>query len=239
MTIDFAVGDRVRQLRKAGVRPPERLVEAIQKAGVGAVQPLLALATEVELLHEDESDCYGPIHALRLLGELPSLEIITPLMEQLPVGLEYPDEELPKMWATDVPQIIGRIGAPAIEPLWAIVDDDTKPPARRGAALITIVYATRIAPEQRDEVVAQLRERLNTSDDPKHRAYLVMALGDIGVRDIYATVLQMYREGQIDQSIFPARHARQLLLTEEKQNNNVHLTFWERYDTYGPYGDEE
>lgn len=239
MTIDFAVGDRVRQLRKAGVRPPARLIETIQKAGVGAVEQLLALAAEVELLHGDEPDCYGPIHALRLLGDLSSVDIITPLMEQLPVGLEYQDEELPKIWATDVPQIIGRIGAPAIEPLWTIVNDDTKPPARRGAALITIVHATRMAPEQRDEVVAQLRERLNTSDDPKHRAYLVMALGDIGVRDIYATVLQMYRAGQIDQGIFPARHARQLLLTEEEPNTDVHLTFWERYDMHGPYENQE
>ena len=68
MILDLAVSDKVKQLRTEGLRPSEGVVRAIAKAGPAALGPLLALATDVNLLHADEPDRYAPIHALRLLG---------------------------------------------------------------------------------------------------------------------------------------------------------------------------
>src|ERR671938_35460 len=141
MTIDLAIADKVKQLRREGLRPSERVARTITNAGPAAIGPLLALATEVELLHEDEPECYAPIHALRLLGELLTTQMIAPLLAKIPVDLFYPDEELPLLWAREVPQIIGRMGATAVEPLWTIADDESASEQMRGAALVTLAYA--------------------------------------------------------------------------------------------------
>src|SRR6476620_8744908 len=118
MLLELGIAEKVKQLRREGLRPSEQLARSITKAGSAAVEPLLALATQIELLHEEEPECFGPLHALRLLGELGSLEIVAPLLRQFPISLEYEDEKVPQIWADEVPQIIGRLGKPAVELLW-------------------------------------------------------------------------------------------------------------------------
>src|SRR5262245_43883941 len=147
MTIDLAIADKVKQLRREGLRPSERLARTITSAGPAAIGPLLALATEVELLHEDEPECFAPIHALRLLGELRPVEVIQPLLREYPIELDYEDEELPSIWVDEAPQIVARIGAPAVEPLWRIADDESWTIPARSAALIALTYATAVDPD--------------------------------------------------------------------------------------------
>src|SRR5215212_5089225 len=106
MLLDFTVSDKIKQLQREGLRPAEKLVSTIMRAGSAAFAPLLELATNLELLHEDEPECYAPIHALRLLGEVGSVEMIQPLLREFPIELEYEDEHLPGVWAEEVPQII-------------------------------------------------------------------------------------------------------------------------------------
>src|SRR5215211_4680717 len=101
MILDLTLSDKVKQLHREGLRPAERLVTTIARAGAAACAPLLDLATQVELLHEDEPECYAPIHALRLLGEVGSVEMIEPLLRKFPVELYYEDEELPQMWVEE------------------------------------------------------------------------------------------------------------------------------------------
>src|SRR6266540_1796188 len=124
MILDLTIADKIKQLHREGLRPSERLVNTITRAGAAAFTPLLELAIDVERLHEDEPECYAPIHALRLLGEVGSVEMIEPLLRELPVEMDYEDEELPEMWAEETPQIIGRLGEAAVAPLWRIADDD-------------------------------------------------------------------------------------------------------------------
>src|SRR5262245_31423176 len=125
MLLELGVAEKVKQLRREGLRPSEQLARSIIRAGDAAVGPLLALATDTELLHEEEPDCFAPLHALRLLGELGSTEIIEPLLRQFPVSLDYDDEDLPQTWVNEAAQIIGHLGAPAVEPLWRIADDES------------------------------------------------------------------------------------------------------------------
>src|SRR5262249_36945160 len=151
-------------------------------AGPAAIGPLLALATEVELLREDEPECFAPIHALRLLGELRPVEMIQPLLREYPIELDYEDEELPEMWVDEAPQIIGRMGGPAVEPLWQIADDESWSIAARSAALIALTYATAIEPDLRAPLVEGLRERLAHSDDRSIISHLAVALANLGMR---------------------------------------------------------
>lgn len=239
MPVDLKIADYVRQLRRAGMRPGERLVQHILAAGEHAREPLLELALDTDLLHADEPECFAPIHALRLLGELHTPSIIAPLLGKYPLELEYEEEELPQTWATETPQIIGNLGAAAVAPLWAIVDDEARVPSARGAALTALAYASERDPALRDEVVAGMRMRLEQSGDPIFNGQLVSGLANLGVAEVYGQVMRMYREGRIDQQVIPAGTARQLLLSKsEKRLACVHHPLWERYDQHGPFPPE-
>lgn len=233
MTIDFTVGDDVRQLRKAGQRPAERLVATILRSGPAARRHLLALATEVELLHADEPECYAPLHALRLLGELPDLELIEPLLAQVPLALYYEDENLPQLWGQEMPQVLARIGAPALGALWAAADDPERNLSQRAMALVALGYLSAAAPEQREAVAAGLRERLAGFDEPTLTAYVLIAMADVGMPEIYPEAMRLFREGKVNQSILPPGLARQMLLAQSKGRVQcVTHPLWERYEQH-------
>ena len=236
MLVELGVVEKVKQLRREGLRPSEQLVRSITRAEGAALGPLLALAIDVELLHEEPPDCFAPIHALRLLGELGSTEIIEPLLRQFPVSLDYEDEELPQMWVREVDQIIGHLGAPAIEPLWQIVDDPGWNIAGRSGALNALGYVTAVAPDTHDTIIAGLRERLERSTDTLLASHLALALANLGVSDLYPELMALYRAGKLDQEILPAAAARQLLLSDStKRLACAKHPLWERYDQHGPF----
>ncbi|GAB4109191.1 MAG: hypothetical protein OHK0022_61680 [Roseiflexaceae bacterium] len=243
MTIDFTFTDSVRQLRKVGLRPSEKLVGNILKAGAAARPALLELATDMDLLHEGEPVCYAPIHALRLLGELPGVEMIEPLIHQIPVAIYSEEEKLPQLWGEEMPQIIARIGAEAAEPLWAIADDTERSLAQRTIALIALGYLPTTAPETRDTIAAGLRERLATAEDPIQVAYLLMAMGDVGMSEMYPEAMRLFRERKVNQQYLTPGLARQLLLTKGPKRAACALhPLWERYDEHRliqPDEDEE
>jgi hypothetical protein len=240
MTIDLAVGDDVRQLRKAGERPNERLVGHILRSGPAARPHLIELATNVDLLHGDEPECYAPVHALRLLGELPAVEMIDPLLAPVPLELHYDEEKLPQIWGGEMPQMLARIGAPGVEPLLAVVDDGEREPAQRAMALAALSYVPKVAPEQRGALVAALRERLERFDDPTLVAYVLMALGEMHVSDIYPEAMRLFREGKVNQSVLPPGLARQLLLSQRKDRIDCVLhPLWERYEQHPLLLDDE
>lgn len=241
MTVDLAVADKIKQLRRVGLRPPERLAQQILHAGDAAVGPLLVLATETGLLHEEEPECFAPIHALRLLGELHPFRMIEPLLEQMPLDQDYPGEELPVLWTGEAPQMIGRLGEPAVTRLWEIADDTTWNMSSRGGALTALVYMTAILPELRESLVAGLRERLALADDKEFAGHLVAALSGLGVSEAYSDIMALYRQGRISHEIIAPRRARQLLLTssDEHRLECINHSLWERYDLHGPFPDEE
>jgi hypothetical protein len=240
MTLDLAVGEYVKQLRRAGTRPNEHLVRHILQGGPAAVEPLLALALETSLLHEEPPDCYTPVHALRLLGELHATAIIAPLLRVFPIEQEYPGEELPLLWAQEVAQIIGRLGAAAVEPLWAIVDDPEWNMVGRGVALMALTYTTAVAPEIGGAVADGALERLPQSDDQRLTAHLITTIASLGLGSAYAQVMELYRAHKVDTSTMPPGTARQLLLASAPAGRlqcALH-PLWERYDHHGPQPEE-
>src|SRR5215213_4782060 len=236
MLLEFGVAEKVKQLRREGLRPSEQLVRSIVKAEHAAVAPLLALATDLELLHQQAPECFAPLHALRLLGELGSVEIIEPLLRQFPISLDYDEEELPQSWVSEAAQIIGHLGAPAIEPLWRIADDESWNIAARSCALTALGYVTAVAPETHDAIIAGIRERIERSEDTLLASHLAIALANLGASDLYPELMAMYRAGKLDQEILPAAAARQLLLSDStKRLACAKHSLWERYDQHGPF----
>lgn len=239
MLIEFGVKDKIHQLEREGMRPNDRLLTTIIRAGAAAYPALLELASNTDLLHADEPTCFGPIHALRLLGEVGQIEMIKPLLSLLPLEIEYEDEKLPQLWAEELPQLVARLGTPAIEPLWALADDASNHVATRGSALLTLGYITALEPDTREPIVAGLRERLAAADNPKLAGQIVTALANMGVKEAYSEVMAHYRAGKIDQAIIPAGAARQLLLSEStKRLACAKHPLPERYDQHGPFPDQ-
>jgi hypothetical protein len=237
MTIDFASLDYVRQLRRAGLRPTEKLVQQILRTGEASAAPLIELATETALLHNEAPECYAPIHALRLLGELRPLQAILPLVQAFDAD-EHHGHPAQQIWEREVPQIIGRFGEPAIAPLWALVDDQAVPDGQRGAALMALVFLTAAEPSAREGIVAGLRERFAVSDAPTFSAHLIAALANLGVAAAYSDVMARFRAGTVDTEVISAGQARQLLLTSgaPRLACTIH-PLWERYDEHGPFED--
>jgi hypothetical protein len=238
MTVEFEVLDYIPQLRRVGPRPPEKLVQRILALGSAAVEPLLELAIDQDALYEEPPICYAPIHALRLLGELRATEMIGELLAAYPMdeGLD-PDERSPAtQWDADLPQVLGSWGTDAIELLWAFVDDERQEPGSHDAALSSLAYTTTVAPEQRADIVAGLRSRLQAAEDATMAAYLVMALGNIGAPDAYPEVMALFKAGKIDRELISPATTRQLLLSDgTKRLACSKHPFWERYDQHGPF----
>jgi len=240
MPVDTPVIDLVRQLRRVGLRPPERLIERILEYGPEARDPLLALATDRELLHEEAPACLGPIHAVRLLGELHDPTIDQPIIQMYPLELEYEDEQAPQLWAEDAAQIVGHLGAPALTELWAWFDDLGHAPASRAAAADAIAYVSAVDPEQRDAIIEGLRQRLAEADDKLQAAFVVSSLSRMAVADAYPQVLEAYRAGRVEGNFISASDARRLLLGKGTPNLRCAThTLEERYDQHGPFPPKE
>lgn len=236
MPVDIPIGDLVRQLNRVGLRPDPRLTDQIVSRGAEARAELLKLATNLDALHGELPAALGPLHALRLLGELPDVSMIDPLLNMLPIPI-YEEEDVPaRLFAAELLQIIGRIGAPAMEALWSIADDQAQGEVQRAAAVQTLAYVATFAPEVRDDVVAEARRRFASDEqDQLLRTSAAMVLAELGDQESYKSIMAAYREGKLDQTKAPAAAARQFLLGGGRRDLTcVRHPLWERYDQHGP-----
>ncbi|NJO83684.1 MAG: hypothetical protein HC828_13345 [Blastochloris sp.] len=161
MTSALPVNNLVRQLQIAGERPTTELVDQIIAAGAEARQPVLELATRIELLYKDEPECWAPLHALRLLAELPpDLSIAGPLLERVPVELRDDEDELSQMWGGEVISVTARCGEEGIPFFWAWAEDTEQHPISRGAALTALVHVANATPTRQAELIGEFRRRL-------------------------------------------------------------------------------
>lgn len=236
MPVDTPVGELVRQLGRVGLRPDERLVARIVDQGPAAREELLRLATDIDALHSELPASLGPLHALRLLGELPDVAMIAPLLGALPVPI-YGDEDVPaRLYATEVLQIIGRVGAPAVEALWAYADDEGNPDATRAAAIGALAFVATYAPEVREPVLAEARRRLALELPVPLATGVVTLLAELGDAPSYQAVMAAYRTGRVDKEQAPAAAARQFLLGGGRKDLTcVNHPLGERYDHHGPH----
>ncbi len=238
--IHLEARELVRQLARIGTRPPEKLAQRLLAFGEAAIEPLLELATDTNAIYEAPPGCYGPIHALRILGEIKDVSYIENLLVAYP--MEDPtgayDREDPRnvaadLWDRELPQILGSLGASAVAQLWEYADDQANHQEQRSAALTSLAYATAVAPELREAVVTGLHQRLISTDDSTFAAYVLIALVNLQVPEYYAEVMALYKEGRINREIIPASNARQYLLRKNpKLLDCAKHPLWERYDQH-------
>lgn len=238
MPIETPLTSLVAQLSRVGLRPEKRLVDQILAYGPAARTELLHLATKLEDLHTTESvaTTLGPLHALRLLGEIPDVDMIMPLLSGLPVEI-YGDEDVPaRLYGTELLQIIGRIGAPAIPALMAVAHDTSASDAMRSAAVNALAFVAAYAPETRDEVIGIARGLLADLSETILATSAAATLADLGDKASYRAIMDAYRNKQLDQERAPAATVRQFLLSGGRQDLScVQHPLWERYEHHGPF----
>jgi hypothetical protein len=238
MPLDVPITELVRQLSRVGLRPDERLVRRILDHGAAARPALLELALDLEALwDEDPTVTLGPLHALRLLCELPDIELIAPLFDQIPLpAIDEEQDVAALLYATELSHAVGRIGAPAVAALWAYIDAETTAPPSRTVALGALAAVATYALEVRDEVLAAARDRLAATEDRAIATGLAVLLADLGDAASYRAVLAAYQARLINQEQVPAATARQFLLGGGRKSlEHVHYDLEERYELLGPF----
>ena len=239
MELNYEASSLVRQLKAVGIRPPEALVERILALGDAAVAPLIELATDAPLLkaQAEGNPLVGPLHALRLLGELRPQAMVEPLIAMFPLDEEYNFRStLLVGWIEEVPQMIARVGPAVEQQLWAVVEDAEQHPGRRDIGLTALANLAEVEPARRDAIVARLRALLATEQQRSVGGSLVSALCLLNVAEAYKDVMAAFRERRVDTEIINPGTARQLLLSRRRPEDHACVlhTLWERYDQHGP-----
>ncbi len=232
--IEHVVG----QLRRVGLRPSDRQWETIREAGIAAVEPVLALALDVDALGEAEPASLGPVHALRLLAELPPphVEEIARLLRATPPD-EYRLAQGAYIWWQELPQIVARLGRPGYEAARQVLSDENAGRDARAVAVESLSFAAELAADRRQEVIALLRERLASETDPYVMAHVVEALANLGTAAAYGEIMDAYKRGAVDKETISAADARQHLLNPKARSALacVYHPLAERYEKHGPY----
>jgi hypothetical protein len=241
MQRDVSINDLVRNLRRVGLRPDERLIASILEHGENAIGPLLDLALDRAAVAEPEPASLGPLHALRLLGELKPIDAAEPLLNALPLPTQDEPTQGAFLWAQEVPQIVANFGPKVLLIALRLAADADAPALRRGAAAATLGFLAATKPDLRPQIVTGLRERLREESDPTARGYIVATLAQLGASEAYSEIMAAYAAKNVDRNVMPPGDARQLLLgsTGQRQLDCALHTLPERYEQHGPYSEEQ
>ena len=213
MSMTVEINEYVRQLRTVGAELPFPLAHRIIEAGELALGPLVALAIDTELIIGPIPLCYAPLHALRLLGEIANPAMIDPLIHApIPASPDRISEQRTTIWDGEVPQMLARCGADALEPLLALLDNDHTSNIGHHRAAIARTYLSVAQSELTAIIVAALNARL-TTNDPDRNASAALALANMGVDASYPLVMAAYKEGHIAKDAVQPGPLRQLLLS--------------------------
>lgn len=239
MTQSLELG-AINRLRQAGLRPPQASWDAVLQLGTAAIPSLLDLALDTALLKGSEPAAYAPIHALRLLGQLPAGEHAERVLREA----EHVDEtagEASFVWYSDLPQIVASWGAAAMPGIRNVWDDAAAVSVVRSAAAEAMSYAVAVEPALRAEVIESLRRQLATEPDASVGGNIVAALANLRAAEAYSEVMAAFRRGAVDREIMNAGTARQLLLGQQENTRLacVHHSLAERYDQHGPFTPEQ
>ncbi len=233
----------VEQLSRAGMRPSQRQWDLLREAGPLAIPPLVDLALDMHKLGGAEPASLGPVHALRLLGEIgaPPEEAIERMIRATPEPAAPGNHQASYIWWQELPQMVGRWGRSGYNAARRVMLDGEIDRESRAIATASLPYVAEIDPALRDEIVTLLRARLQDEQDAYVLAHVVEALGLLNVADAYADVMAAYKRGAVDRDVLPAAQARQLLLNPSSLQDLkcVHHTLDERYNQHGPYSQEQ
>ncbi len=117
---EIELSETLSELLQAGKEPEQGLLDRVVAFGPATVPALIEMATD-ETLHQADSESpevWAPLHAANLLGHLQAAEAVEPLLPLLQMDDDWLAEALPEVY--------GKIGEPALEPLRAYLFDRTQ-----------------------------------------------------------------------------------------------------------------
>jgi tetratricopeptide (TPR) repeat protein len=199
------------ELRRAGEKPKRSLLDRVKSQGSAAVPSLIEMATDESLNHAptDSPEVWAPLHAVQLLGELGAPEAVAPLLALL--GQEDDD-----YLSEAIPEALGRIGVPALEPARALLFGLGRYVWARVWAAECLSRIGQRLPEVRDVVVNALIARLDptesrTPDDEILNGSVISALIDLKAVEAAPAIRRAFAEDRVDTSIVDLRHALESL----------------------------
>lgn len=145
-----------------------------------------------ELVHE-----FAPIHAWRILGQLRHANAVAPLIKLLPSFSGHD-------WAlSELPQVFGMIGLPAIKPLTNCLLDLNQAEIARELAmesLIDIAYTSR---QSREEIYAIFKAliRLANQQSRRFNSLMVINLVELQSDEFAQDIRNLYRRNLVDTSL--------------------------------------
>ncbi|HEX9371082.1 MAG TPA: DUF1186 domain-containing protein [Roseiflexaceae bacterium] len=188
------------QLLRVG-SPLDRVDTAARIARIGLGQehvPDLVRMTRDRALNTALSDAdegWAPIHALTALEKLDVGAYAADLVPLFDVDSEWFGENLP--------EVLGRAGEPALEPLRQYMQDTTRWVWGRAYATSTFPKLVQQYPELRDQAVQILSDALARpgENDPVVNADLVLALVKLHAVESLPLIRQAFEQDLVDESV--------------------------------------
>ncbi len=200
MTPQEELSETLSELLQAGKEPEQGLLDRVVAFGPATVPALIEMATD-ETLHQADSESpevWAPLHAANLLGELQAAEAVKPLLPLLQM-----DDD----WLADaLPEVYGKIGEPALEPLRAYLFDRAQGVWGRITAARALEQIAQYHSQTRARVVDALTSRLDPEhsrepDDEVLNGFIVSYLVDLKATEAMSAIRGAYEQDRVDTSI--------------------------------------
>ncbi|HYR08896.1 MAG TPA: DUF1186 domain-containing protein [Longimicrobium sp.] len=162
------------------------------------VPDLLRMAADPELNEAPSGDrrVYAPLHAWRALGVLRAPEAAAPLVELL---VRYDDDTARE----DLPRVLGMIGEAAVEPVRALLADESAELFARVAAAHALEQIGQRHSALRDRAVGLLIDQLIDwpEQDETLNAFLIDYLVELGASEAAPLMEAAFAAHAVDESV--------------------------------------
>ncbi|HEY6542672.1 MAG TPA: hypothetical protein VIZ18_17135 [Ktedonobacteraceae bacterium] len=163
------------------------------------IPELLRMAADKALLEGDEesSEAWGPVHAVRALGQLRSESVVGPLLSLF-------DDEFRDDWVSDeLPMALGMFGPAIIPAISAYVADTSRGLFPRVFAASTFKRISENFPESRPDCIAAYVKQLQLfeQEDEELNALLISDLADMKAMEALPLIERAFAADRVDTSI--------------------------------------
>lgn len=167
--------------------------------GPGHVPELIRMACDPALNNADEDDprAYAPLHAWRALGQLAAPEAAAPLVDLL---VQLPDDDFAN---EELPEVLGMIGAAAVEPVAAVLANPEIEERPRTSAASALEEIAKRHPELRAQCVEMLVRQLEAWPEQSEgvNGFLIDYLVELGAVEAAPLMQAAFDAGRADEMI--------------------------------------
>src|SRR6266851_2878557 len=163
------------------------------------IPELLRMAADNALLkgNEESSEAWGPVYAVRALGQLRSETVVNPLLSLF-------DDDVRDDWLSDeLPMALGMIGPAIIPAISTYVADTSRGIFPRVFAASTFLRISKNFPESRSDCIAAYVKQLELfeQEDEELNALLISDLADMKAMEALPLIERAFAADRVDRSI--------------------------------------